>query len=206
MPDGSTVPWTSPKGKPMRIAAATPSITWSDLAYSLVPNGSTLDYLADAPYEMGDFVNLDSGERGRVTHIGLRSTRMLTRDDIEVTVPNSVIANAKIINESGGPWEKERIRVKAGVAYGSDIDQVRELLLEIAVSHPSIAEEPEPRVRFRAFGESSLDFELLGWIDEPVFRGRVLDALYTEVYKRFQAEGIEIPYPKRDVYLHQIEG
>jgi len=160
--------------------------------------------LADAPYQVGDFIVLDSGERGQVTHVGLRSTRLLTRDDIEITIPNAVIGNAKITNESGGHWEKERIRVKVGVAYGSDVDRVRQVLMEIAEGNPSIDHEPEPRVRFRRFGESGLDFELLGWIHEPVLRGRVLDALNTEVYKRFRVEGIEIPYPKRDVYLHQV--
>ena len=161
--------------------------------------------LADAPYEKGDFIVLDSGERGEVTDIGLRSTRLLTRDDIEVTVPNAVIANAKIINESGGPWRKERLRVKVGVAYGSDVDKVREVLMDVALKHPKVNEDPEPRVRFRAFGNSSLDFELLGWIDEPVLRGRVLDALNVEVYKRFAANEIEIPFPKRDVYLHRVD-
>jgi small-conductance mechanosensitive channel len=160
--------------------------------------------LADAPYQVGDFIVLDSGERGQVTHVGLRSTRLLTRDDIEITIPNAVIGTAKITNESGGRWEKERIRVKVGVAYGSDVDRVRQVLMEIAEAHPSIDDEPEPRVRFRRFGDSGLDFELMGWIHEPVLRGRVLDALNTEVYKRFAAEGIEIPYPKRDVYLHQV--
>ncbi len=160
--------------------------------------------LADAPYQVGDFIVLDSGERGQVTHVGLRSTRLLTQDDIEITIPNAVIGNAKITNESGGRWEKERIRVKVGVAYGSDVDRVRQVLMEIAEGNPSIDHEPEPRVRFRRFGESGLDFELLGWIHEPVLRGRVLDALNTEVYKRFRVEGIEIPYPKRDVYLHQV--
>jgi len=159
--------------------------------------------VADAPYKIGDFIVLDTGERGRVSQIGLRSTRLLTRDDIEITVPNAVIANAKITNESGGPSEKERVRVPVGVAYGSDIDRVREVLLEVAHSNESIDSNPEPRVRFRSFGDSGLKFELLGWIHEPVLRGQVIDALNTEVYKRFAAEGIEIPYPKRDVYLHQ---
>ncbi len=159
--------------------------------------------LADAPYKVGDFVVLGSGERGEVTQIGLRSTRLLTRDDVEVTVPNAVIANAKIVNESGGPWVKERVRVKVGVAYGSDIDQVREVLMAVAAENPHVEQDPEPRVRFRAFGDSGLDFELLAWVREPVLRGRVLDALNTEVYKRFAAAGIEIPYPKRDVYLHE---
>ncbi|MCH2363373.1 MAG: mechanosensitive ion channel family protein [Planctomycetes bacterium] len=158
--------------------------------------------LADAPYKIGDFVVLDTGERGRVTHIGLRSTRMLTRDDVEITIPNAVMGNSKITNESGGPYEKERIRVKVGVAYGTDVDRVEELLISIAVSHPEIMREPEPRVRFRAFGESSLDFELLGWIQEPVLRGRLRHLLCKEIYKAFAEEGIEIPYPKRDVYLH----
>tara|TARA_B110000014_G_scaffold116602_1_gene80067 strand:- start:43 stop:1218 length:1176 start_codon:yes stop_codon:yes gene_type:complete len=162
--------------------------------------------LADAPYKIGDFVVLDSGERGRVTHIGLRSTRMLTRDDVEITIPNAVMGNSKITNESGGPYEKERIRVKVGVAYGTDVDRVEELLIAIAVSHPEIMLEPEPRVRFRAFGDSGLDFELLGWIQEPVLRGRLRHLLCKEIYKAFAEEGIEIPYPKRDVYLHGDAG
>ncbi len=157
--------------------------------------------LADAPYKIGDFIVLDSGERGRVTHIGLRSTRMLTRDDVEITIPNAVMGNSKITNESGGPYEKERIRVQVGVAYGTDIDRVEELLMAIAVSHSEILEDPEPRVRFRAFGDSGLDIELLGWIREPVLRGRLRHLLCKEIYKCFREEGIEIPYPKRDVYL-----
>ena len=159
--------------------------------------------VADAPYQVGDFIVLDSGERGRVSQIGLRSTRLLTRDDIEITVPNAVIANAKITNESGGPSAKERVRVPVTVAYGSDVDRVREILMEVAHSHDAIDDYPEPRVRFRSFGESGLDVELLGWIHEPVLRGRVIDALITEIYKRFGTESIEIPYPKRDIYLHQ---
>ena len=67
---------------------------------------SGISIIADAPYKMGDYIVLDSGERGKVTHLGIRSTRLLTRDDVEVTVPNGVIANAKIVNESGGPWVK----------------------------------------------------------------------------------------------------
>lgn len=158
--------------------------------------------LADAPYQVGDFIVLDTGERGMVTHIGLRSTRLLTRDDIEVTLPNAVIGNAKITNESGGRWEKQRVRVRVGVAYGSDIDRVSEILLSVARDNPTVDDDPEPRVRFRSFGESGLDFELLGWVHQPVLRGRVLHELNSEVYKRFAAARIEIPYPKRDVYLH----
>ncbi|MCP4983105.1 MAG: mechanosensitive ion channel family protein [Gammaproteobacteria bacterium] len=160
--------------------------------------------MADAPYKIGDFVVLDTMERGEITHIGIRSTRLRTRDDIEITVPNSVMGNTKIINESGGPHEKFRIRVAVGVAYGSDIDKVREVLMDIALNDEAVCEDPEPRVRFRTFGASSLDFELLCWIDQPVLRGRVIDALNCQVYKRFIEEKIEIPYSKHDLYIKEL--
>jgi small-conductance mechanosensitive channel len=160
--------------------------------------------MADAPYKIGDFVVLESGQRGEITHIGIRSTRLMTRDDIEVTVPNSVMGNTMIINESGGPAERFRIRVAVGVAYGSDIDKVREVLMDIALNDEAVCADPEPRVRFRTFGASSLDFELLCWIDQPVLRGRVIDALNCKVYKRFIEEKIEIPYSKHDLYIKEM--
>jgi small-conductance mechanosensitive channel len=157
--------------------------------------------LADAPYKLGDFIILDSGERGRVTDIGIRSTRLLTRDDIEIIIPNAAIANAKIVNETGGPFDKERVRVTVGVAYGSDVDRVREVLLEVAAKSGHLADDPQPRVRFREMGDSALVFQLLGWIEEPVLRGRAVDELNTAVYKRFAEENITIPFPQRDVHL-----
>ncbi len=157
--------------------------------------------VADAPYRVGDFVNLDNSIRGEVVEIGIRSTRILTRDDIEVTVPNAVIANALIINETGGPHQKMRVRVKVSVAYGSDLDQVRKVLLSCVEGVDCVCEIPEPRVRFREFGDSGLLYELLAWIDKPVFRGRVLDTLNTRVDAAFRTAGIEIPYAKYDLYI-----
>jgi small-conductance mechanosensitive channel len=162
--------------------------------------------LADAPYKIGDYVVLDSGERGKVTHIGIRSTRLLTRDDVEITIPNSIMGNTRVLNESGGPHEKYRIRVSVGVAYGSDIDQVKAVLKEIAINEPQVCDDPEPRVRFLKFGASSLDIDLLCWTENPEVRGRVLDILNTTIYKRFNAEGIEIPYSKQDVYIKEMPG
>ncbi len=158
--------------------------------------------MVDAPYKVGDFINLDGGERGRVTDIGLRSTRILTTDDVEITIPNSVIAGSKIVNESGGPNEKERIRISVGIAYGTDIDIVRDTLLDIAKSNSYVQDEPEPRVRFREFGESELSFQLLFWIAEPVLRGRVIDQLNSEIYRMFKEKGIEIPFPQRIIHMH----
>ncbi len=162
--------------------------------------------VADSPYKVGDFVVLDERIRGKVLEIGMRSTRLLTRDDIEVTVPNAVIANGQIVNETGGPHEKMRVRVKVGAAYGSDVDQVREVLMSCIEGVGHLSDTPEPRVRFREFGSSGLLFELLAWIDEPVYRGRVLDALHVNVYKAFNAAGIEIPYSKQDVYVKELPG
>jgi MscS family membrane protein len=159
--------------------------------------------LADAPYRKGDFIVIDSGERGRVMHIGLRSTRLLTRDDIEITIPNAVMGGAKILNETAGASPKRRVRIKVGVAYGSDIDQVRRILLKVASDEEMVCGEPEARVRFRRFGDSALDFELLCWIPEPVMRGRAVDSLLGAVYKSFLREGIEIPFSKLDVNLRR---
>ena len=161
--------------------------------------------MVEAPYKVGDFINLDSGERGRVTDIGLRSTRLMTRDDVEITIPNSVIAGSKIINESGGPSEKERIRISIGIAYGSDIDLVRETLVDIAKRNHYVQDEPEPRVRFREFGESQLSFQLLFWIEEPVLRGRVIDQLNSEIYRMFKEKKIEIPFPQRTIHMRQAK-
>ena len=163
--------------------------------------------LADAPYKIGDFIVLDGGERGRVTKIGIRSTRILTRDDVQITIPNATIGNTKIINESGGPYVKYRNRIAVGVAYGSDVDLVRKVLLEAAqeaAKEVGLALDPEPRVRFRGFGDSALLFELLYWIEDPVLKGRIQDVLNTLIYKALAEADIEIPYPKRDLYVKEM--
>jgi small-conductance mechanosensitive channel len=160
--------------------------------------------LADTPYKIGDYVVLDGEQRGKVTHIGLRSTRLITRDDVEVTVPNSIMGNSKVTNQSGGPHPKFRIRVKVGVAYGTDIDLVDEILMEIAMNEALVTQSPEPRVRFRTFGASSLDFELLCWIEDPELSGRALHQLNSAIYKRFNDEKIEIPFAKQDLYIKEL--
>ncbi|MAD91840.1 MAG: mechanosensitive ion channel protein MscS, partial [Gammaproteobacteria bacterium] len=160
--------------------------------------------IIDAPYKAGDFIILETGERGLVTDIGLRSTRILTRDDIEITIPNGIIGNSKIINEAGGPKTQHRIRASVGIAYGSNLDEVIKVLKSVATKNPEILESPEPRVRFRSFGDSSLNFELLGWIDQPVNRGRITHELNCSIYKTLNKNKISIPFPQRDLYLHTI--
>jgi small-conductance mechanosensitive channel len=162
---------------------------------------SGVSIVADAPYKIGDYIVLDTGERGIVTHLGIRSTRLLTRDDVEISIPNAVIGAAKITNESGGPWVKQRIRVPVGVAYGSDTEKVVRILEEIANENATVLDNPSPRVRMRAFGNSSLDFDLLGWIATPEQRGLVIHELLMEIDRRFRLEGVEIPFPQSDLHI-----
>ena len=157
--------------------------------------------MADTPYKIGDYINLDGGERGYVKNIGLRSTRIMTRDDIEITLPNSLIANSKIVNESGGDLEHERVRITLTVAYGSDIDRVRTLLTEISKENDNVCKQPSPRVRFRSFGESGIVFQLLFWIEKPGDRGRITDEINAVIYKQFMDNKIVIPYPQRTVHI-----
>ena len=159
--------------------------------------------MADAPYKEGDYINLDAGERGYVRSIGIRSTRIMTRDDIEITIPNSLIANSKIVNESGGPNEKERVRITISVSYESDVEKIKSVLNEIAISSKNVCKSPEPRVRFRFFGDYGLNFQLLFWIEKPELRGRIVDELNTTIFYRFREEKIDIPYPHHVVELNQ---
>ena len=160
--------------------------------------------LADSPYKLGDFIVLDSGERGEVTHIGIRSTRILTRADVEITIPNAIMGNTKITNETAGPHKKYRIRIQIAAAYGEDIAKVKKALMDVANEAKNIEDNPAARVRFRTFGDSGLNFELLCWISEPVLRGQVSDSLNEAVYNKFLEQKIEIPFPQQDVYIKSI--
>lgn len=157
--------------------------------------------MADSPFKEGDYILLDTGERGYVKNMGIRSTRIMTRDDIEITIPNSVIASSKIVNESGGPEEIERVRITLQVSYGSDIDNVKDVLIKIASENSNVMDQPEPRVRFREFADSGLKLQLLFWIYKPEIRGRTVDSVNTEIYKQFAQNGISIPYPTMNVIL-----
>ena len=116
-----------------------------------------------------------------------------------------MIANSKIINESGGPHEKERIRIKVDVAYGTDVDKAKDIMLSLALNEESICEDPKPRARFRIFGESGLSLELLGWIEKPELRGLVIDKLSISIYKSFKQENIEIPFPQRTLHIKKTD-
>ena len=157
--------------------------------------------MADSPFKEGDYILLDSGERGYVKQMGLRSTRFMTRDDIEITIPNSVIASSKIVNESGGPGESERVRITVHISYGSDLDHAKKVLVNLASKNDEVLEKPVPRVRFREFSEYGLKLQLLFWIQKPENRGKTVDIINTNIYKEFAREKISIPYPKMEILM-----
>ncbi len=156
----------------------------------------------DHVYKVGDYIILDSGERGEVVDVGIRSTRIRTRDDVLITIPNSIMANSKIINESA-PEPRFRLRLPVGVAYGSDLEKVEKVLLEVVSQVKHVVLQPEPRIRYRRFGDSSVDLELLCWVDDPRYKGPVTHELVKSIHTRFEKEGVTIPFPQRDVHLYQ---
>ena len=162
--------------------------------------------LTDAPYKLDDYLVLENGLEGRVTHIGFRSTRILTLRNVEVVIPNATMAGSMITNMSGGSHQHARLDVSVGVGYGSDVDAVRALLLEVADELPGVLHHTDgpfvPDVHFLAMGASSLDFVLQVWLVDPSDQNIVRDAANTRLYKALTAAGIEIPFPKQDVYLH----
>ncbi|ELZ85840.1 mechanosensitive ion channel [Haloferax elongans ATCC BAA-1513] len=159
----------------------------------------------DDTYKIGDYVVLDSGEAGTVVKVGIRSTTLLTRDELLVTVPNSVLNAAKIINESA-PNRRRRVKVPIGVAYGTDIDEFEELLIDIALDEPLVLDSPRPRARFRQFGPDALEYELLCWVNSPLKRAKATHNINRTMYKRLNDADIGIPFPQRDVHVYSSSG
>jgi MscS family membrane protein len=160
--------------------------------------------IADAPYKLGDVILLDDGTRGRVTDIGLRSTRIHTLDDIEINIPNSILGNQKIENRTAGPSAQERISVLTSVAYGSDVDQVVRVLEGSMRQVRHLARDRRPHARFVAFGSSGLDFEVKAYLENPVRYEVARHDMHMAIYKALAAADIEIPFPKQDLYVKEL--
>jgi len=153
----------------------------------------------DDTYRVGDVLLLESGERGTVKNVGIRSTTVLTRDNVLVTIPNSVLNDARVVNQSA-PEHEKRIRIPISVAYGTDLDLVDELVDEICEEHDRVLENPAPRFYLLEFGDSALHFELRIYTAHPLHEKRVLNDINRRVYERFDEAGIEIPFPQRTLH------
>ena len=154
----------------------------------------------DKPFRVGDRVQLESGEIGDVLEIGIRSTRIKTFDETVVILPNSKIANSKIINYNQ-PAAKIKEKIKIGVAYGSDINKVKKILLDIAESTEGVEKDPAPSVYFTEFLDYALEFVIVTWVDSPGEKFMVKTKINEEIYRKFNEEGIQIPYPTQDIYV-----
>ncbi|MFB6107885.1 MAG: mechanosensitive ion channel family protein [Haloplanus sp.] len=159
----------------------------------------------DDTYKLGDYVVLDTGESGTVVKVGVRSTTLLTRDEVLVTVPNSVLNATRVTNESA-PGRRRRVRVPIGVAYGTDVDAFEELVVDLALAEPLVLDAPKPRMRFRRFGDWALEYELLCWVNGPTRASRTRHELNRAIYKALDAADVEIPYPRSDVSLRPPAG
>lgn len=154
----------------------------------------------DRPYTVGDYVIIADKYRGEVLEIGMRSTRIKTRDNVMLTVPNSVLITNAIINESGFD-PRLRIRLPMQISYHEDVERVEQILLEVAHFSQHVLKEPKPLVRFREFGDSGIKLELLVTIAHPGQKGFVMHELLKLVNQRFKSEHISIPYPQRDIHV-----
>lgn len=154
----------------------------------------------DDTYKIGDFIVLESGEKGSVSDIGIRSTTLLTPDRVLITIPNSVLNSAQIQNESA-PQRQKRARIPIEVGYGTETETVEEILLSVAEDTKGVLSSPQPTVLFRGFGDSALQYELHAFISHPLREPRVVDQINREVYDRFAEHDIEIPFPQREVTL-----
>lgn len=154
----------------------------------------------DRPFRTGDYIVLDNGERGEVKAVGMRSTRIVTQDNILITIPNSVITNVKIVNQSM-PAQHFRIHINIEVAYGSNLEQVEKILVEIAQNNPLVKKTPTPQVRLCSFGNSAINLELLVWALRPHDQGQLTHELNRAIYYSFDKEGIVIPYPQLDIHM-----
>jgi small-conductance mechanosensitive channel len=161
---------------------------------------SGLIILAERPIAIGDRVEIGN-IAGQVTQISLRSTTVLTNDNITIIVPNSDFIANTVTNWSHGD-PRVRLRLPVGVAYGTDTDKLRRALLEVAAEHPKVLQNPAPELFFLGFGDSTLNFELAVWTSEMTSKPRRFRSeLYYAMEKKLRERGIEIPFPQRDLHL-----
>jgi small-conductance mechanosensitive channel len=153
----------------------------------------------------GDWVTV--GETiGLVQEVGIRATRLRTRDDVEYLIPNSEFVAGKIVNWTrSSPYA--RLHVPVGVSYGADPQRVREILENVARRTPNVQPFPTPEVWFMGFGDSSLNFELLVWLNvREIARQQLASDLYFAIFSAFKESEIEIPFPQRDLHIRSADG
>ncbi len=162
---------------------------------------SGLFLLFEGNLKLNDIVELDD-EVGKVKEINFRTTKIESRDNIILVIPNSKFIDGNVINWSH-IQKRTRFYVQVGVAYGSNVELVEKILKECATAHNDISDKPAPFVRFHDFGSSSLDFQLFFWTDKAFEVENIKSDLRFEIDKMFRKNNIQIPFPQRDVHIVQ---
>jgi small-conductance mechanosensitive channel len=165
--------------------------------------------IIDRPFEVGDRIEVWSAPKnaatwGDVIDIGLRATKIRTTDNIVIVIPNNEIMKRDIINYTTVTKEI-RVRIPIGVAYDADINKAKEIIIKTALELDWVMQKPAPKVVVRNFGDSAVDLEARIWISRPRKRMDTISHVTDRVKEVFQEEGIEIPYPKRDIYIKKEE-
>jgi small-conductance mechanosensitive channel len=163
-------------------------------------SGFTL--MLDQPFRIGDRIKLANGQVGDVIDIGLRSTKIQGLDTTVMIIPNSDLCNSALTNMVR-PTTITQGKITVGVGYGSDIEQVKRVLLEIARDNSEVVADPPPLALFISFGDSALTMLFLFWVNDPTRIGLVTDQLNCEILRRFREEHIEIPFPIRTVVMEK---
>ena len=156
--------------------------------------------ILDNSVHVGDLVNLEGGVTGKILKIGLRSTKVKTFDNEIIIVPNSKLADSNIHNIAQ-PEPKSRVVIPFGVAYGTDIEKVRKLILAEIKKIKEFTEDPEPAVRFLEMGDSSLNFKAYFFVKSFENRFAAIDEANTRIYNALNKAKISIPFPQRDVHI-----
>ena len=166
-------------------------------------SGFTL--MLDRPFRIGDRIQLSSGQVGDVQNIGLRSTKIKTLDNQLLIIPNSDLCNTILTNQAF-PDNRIKGRINVGVSYDSDADQVKALLVQLALEVEGVLQEPAPEAFFVSFGDSALNMSLFFWVEEYAQLFATADKINSRILGRFREQGIEIPFPIRTVTLKHEQG
>jgi potassium efflux system protein len=166
---------------------------------------SGLILLFERPIKVGDMLVID-GQWGTVQEIRVRSTVFETFDRYVLIIPNSELLSGKILNWTYHGWGSNRLELKVGVGYGSDVRQVTGLLTDICLANPRVLNDPAPQVFFKAYGDSSLDFTIWVFLQHPKDRIPATHELNSAIFETFRQEGIEIPFPQRDLHIKNWPG
>ena len=170
------------------------------LQYVAADIASGFILLFERPVRIGDWVALEGGTEGRVENISLRSTRIVTNENMSVILPNSKLVQNKFVNYSFGS-QLVRLNIPIGVAEESDLDRVSEALLEAARSVEQVLSKPEPRVHFAGHGDSSFNLQIRVWINEPRDHSTIQSHVYFAIERAFQKYGIQSATVKREIHF-----